>query len=199
MVPADFITFFTTCSISAATLIGLLFIAISTAPEETVRGDAPIEQQAVAASAFTTLANAFFIATGAQIPRLNVGIFAALLGLVGLFSTLSLLLVLLGSHPARQSLIRGLWLATASAGLYLVETWEGVRLIRHRSDVSALYVLDLALLGIFAVGLIRAWQLLGARRYGPLGWLSALPRVHAQPLNPAQAASGDEHDNQSGC
>lgn len=37
-----------------------------------------------------------------------------------------------------------------------------------------MYGLLSCLLGAFAIGLIRAWELLGVRRYGLLGWLNPL-------------------------
>ena len=58
---------------AAAALIGLLFVAISIAPEHTILEDAPIERQGVASSTFTALVNAFFISVAALIPGANLG------------------------------------------------------------------------------------------------------------------------------
>jgi len=70
-------------------------------------------------------------------------------------------------------------------GLYVAECWQGVSLVREPANAGPLYTLDGLLMGIFAVGLVRSWQLLGVRRYGFLGWLNPLHDV--QPSAPAPA------------
>jgi hypothetical protein len=61
VVPAEFANFFLASSGAAAALAGLLFVAISVAPENLVQRGAPAERQGVAASVFAALLNAFFI------------------------------------------------------------------------------------------------------------------------------------------
>jgi hypothetical protein len=48
----------------------------------------------------------------------------------------------------------------------------------YTSQVGIVYGLVSCVLGAFALGLTRAWELLGAQRYGLLGWLSPLRDVH---------------------
>jgi hypothetical protein len=61
VVPPEFLNFFTASTGAGAALVGLLFVAVSLAPEQIVTLQAPVERQAVAGSAFTALINAFFI------------------------------------------------------------------------------------------------------------------------------------------
>src|SRR5262249_59061145 len=61
MVPSDFNAYFSASATAAAALVGLLFVAISLAPESTVARSAPLRRRAIAVSAFTGLLNAFFI------------------------------------------------------------------------------------------------------------------------------------------
>ena len=68
MVPETFNNFFLASAGIGATLVGLIFVAVSIAPEHNVQANAPIERQAMAASSFTALLNAFFISFGALIP-----------------------------------------------------------------------------------------------------------------------------------
>jgi hypothetical protein len=100
MVPQDFFTFFATSAGAGAALVGLLFIAVSIAPHRTVKAEAPIERQAISASAFSALLNAFFISLSALIPRANLGIVTLLLGCIGMLSALSLTWNLLKSGQA---------------------------------------------------------------------------------------------------
>ncbi len=68
MVPPEFANFFIASASAGGALVGLLFVAVSIAPEQIVAAQAPIERQAVATSAFTALMNAFFISLFALIP-----------------------------------------------------------------------------------------------------------------------------------
>ena len=68
MVPPEFANFFIAGASAGAALVGLLFVAVSIAPERMVTRRAPIERQAVAGSAFTALINAFLLSLAALIP-----------------------------------------------------------------------------------------------------------------------------------
>ncbi len=89
MVPPQFLDFFIASTGAGAALAGLLFVAVSLAPEQIVTRRAPMERRAVAGSAFTALINAFFISLVALIPHINFGT------LIVPFSSVSLLTSLL--------------------------------------------------------------------------------------------------------
>ena len=57
MVPEAFHDYFVASTGAGAALGGLLFVAVSIAPERTVMSGAPVDRQAVATSAYTTLLN----------------------------------------------------------------------------------------------------------------------------------------------
>ncbi len=65
----DFNNFFLALAGAAAALIGLLFVAVSVAPESIVQARAPVERRALATSVYTALLNAFIIALGALMPQ----------------------------------------------------------------------------------------------------------------------------------
>ncbi len=73
MVSPGLVSFFSASVGAGAALIGLIFVAVSIAPEKTVMVGAPLERQAVAASAYTALLNAFFISLFALIPGTSMG------------------------------------------------------------------------------------------------------------------------------
>jgi len=174
VVPPDFVNFFIASASAGAALVGLLFVAVSLAPEQTVTPRAPMERQAVTGSAFTALINAFFISLFTLIPHFNIG------SAIVPFSSLSLLTSLIQAwHLLRlrkgwQSLLRRAFLVVLSVGLYGLELLNGFQLLTAPSQVGIVYGLVSCLIGAFALGLIRAWELLGAQRYGFLGWLSPL-------------------------
>jgi hypothetical protein len=73
MVPQDFHEFFLGSATVSGALIGLLFVAVSVAPERLVSRTAPAEPQVIAASALTAFTNTLFVSLAALIPGVNVG------------------------------------------------------------------------------------------------------------------------------
>jgi hypothetical protein len=177
MVPAELDNFFLATAGAGAALIGLLFVAVSIAPEQTVMRRAPIERQAVAASTFTALVNAFFISLGALIPK-SLGLDALVMSCLGLLNSL-----VLGGHLLRhpkgwQNFIRRVFLILLSLFIYGDEFYYALRLTITPTAVGNAYVLAVLLLPVYGIGLIRAWELLGVNRFGVLAWLSPLREVN---------------------
>jgi hypothetical protein len=173
MVPPQFTNFFLASSGAAAALVGLLFVAISVAPEHIVQANAPIERQAMAASSFTALLNAFFISLAALIP-LNIGTVILLMSTIGLINSSFLAWNLLKERGRWLNVARRVFLILVSFIIYGFEFYNAIVIIREPDTVGNFYVLAGLLLGVYLIGLTRAWQLLGARRYGLGGWLSPL-------------------------
>lgn len=173
--------FFTASVGAGAALIGLIFVAVSIAPERTVMAGAPLERQAVAASAFTALLNAFFISLFALIPGESLGWVTITMSLLGLWTTLYLGWSLM-KHPAGwRSAIRRLALILIAITVYGFELYVAVILVHAPSDPYANFTLA-TLVGVaYGLGLTRAWQLLGARRFSLANWLSPLQDIDAQP------------------
>src|SRR3989442_14040776 len=89
MVPPQFVNFFIASAGAGAALVGLLFVAVSIAPEHIVQENATVERQAMAASSSTALLNAFFISFGALLPE-NVGYITLVMSLSGLINSIYL-------------------------------------------------------------------------------------------------------------
>jgi hypothetical protein len=174
MVPPEFANFFIASASAGAALVGLLFVAVSLAPEQIVTRHAPMERQAVAGSAFTALINAFFLSLVALIPHIDFGL--VIVPVSGLCLVISLIQAwpLLRRRKGWQSLLRRAFLVVLSVGLYGLELLNGLQLLTAPSQAGIIYGLVSCLIGAFALGLIRAWELLGVQRYGVLGWLSPL-------------------------
>jgi hypothetical protein len=174
VVPPEFANFFIASTSAGAALVGLLFVAVSIAPEQKVTRRAPVERQVVAGSAFTALINAFFISFVALIPRFNIGSVIVPFGSLCLVTSLIQAWQLLRLRKGWPSLLRGAFLVLLSVGLYGLELVNGFQLLTDPSQVGIVYGLAACLLSAFALGLTRAWELLGVRRYGLLGWLNPL-------------------------
>ena len=176
MVPPEFVNFFIASASAGAALVGLLFVAVSLAPEQMVTRQAPRERQAVTGSAFTALTNAFFISLLILIPHYNFGTAIAPFSGLCLLTTLLQAWHLLREPKGWRSWLRRAFLVLLSVGLYGLELVNGFQLLTAPSSSQAGIVFGLVwcLIGAFSIGLIRAWELLGAQRYGLLGWLSPL-------------------------
>ena len=170
MAAAEFQTFFLASAGASAALIGLLFVGVSIAPERVFGKDADPRRQAQAVSAFSALANVFFISMASLIPEILLGV---LITIVGGISSLQLLGLLLRVRPPTGNLIeavRGVVLFVASAAVYATEVFLGTVLWMHPGNPSALSGLLEIMLAAYAIGLGRAWQLLGAPRVGLLSY-----------------------------
>ena len=177
VVPPEFANFFIASAGAGAALVGLLFVAVSLAPEQIVARQAPMERQAVAGSAFTALINAFFISLAALIPHIDFGLVIVPISGFCLLSSLIQAWPLLRRRKGWQSMLRRAFLVLLSLGLYGLELLNGFQLLTAPSQGGIVYGLVSCLIGAFGLGLIRAWELLGAQRYGFMGWLSPLRDV----------------------
>jgi hypothetical protein len=161
VIPDQFANFLLGSAGASAALIGLLFVSVSLAPERVFGQQAHVERQTGALSAFTALANAFFISLGGLVPGLNIGALAAVAALVALGQTLSLLALWPRWRRERRA-GRPLLVGAVSAGIYGYELWIALRLVHTPGDSRALSALCGLLLGPYVIGLGRAWRLLGA-------------------------------------
>jgi hypothetical protein len=164
MVPSADQPFFAASMGAAAALLGLLFVAVSIAPERTVGAGAPVERQMVAESVFTALINAFFISMGGTIPGINLGSVALVLSAFALFQTLHVGWKLWPRRFAVRSVIQRMALvlvALAISGLQLNDAFQLVRVAPPGHAVGSEINL---LFALYAFALGRSWELLGARR-----------------------------------
>jgi hypothetical protein len=189
VVPQAFASFFVGSMAASAALVGLLFVAVSIRPERITARGAPPEPQAVASSAFTALANAFFISLGGSVPGLNIGSVALWASLASLAQTLNLGRKLWRGRPGPLRMIRRQALVLLSVAIYGLQLRYALQLMGTPRQVGALYGLVYLLFPVYAIGLGRSWELLGARREGPLAWLSPLHDVEEAAPSATEAGS----------
>jgi hypothetical protein len=174
MIPPEFTNFFIASAGAGAALVGLLFVAVSLAPEQIVTRRAPVERQAVAGSAFTALINAFFLSIVALVPHFYYGSLVVPFSVLCLATSLMQAWHLLRRRKSWPSLLRRTFLVLLGVGLYSLELVNGVQLLNNPSQPAIVFELVWCVIGAFGIGLTRAWELLGAERYGIMGWLSPL-------------------------
>lgn len=172
MIPPEFQTFLVASVAASSALIGLLFVSVSVAPERVFGSQAEAVRQARALSSFTALGNVFFISLASLIPQVVIGLVVTGIASVAVVQTLGLL-TLLRSWRAEGALLRSLVLFLGSAAVYGGELVVGVELWAKPHDTAALVGLLELILGAYAIGLGRAWELLGAPRTGMVARLLA--------------------------
>lgn len=173
MVPEGYGSFFAASAGIAGALIGLLFVAVTLAPDRTVTRAAPAQSQEAAANAFLVLSNSMFISLVALIPDVNLGLSCLVMAASGLIGT-SVFAVnsVLRRHSEPLGLRWGVR-RVLTLMILLAQVYLGIQLLAH-PERSALVGWTAALmLAWFAIGLLRAWELIG----GTTGHLSDAPRL----------------------
>ena len=161
MVPAEYANYFIASTGASAALLGLLFVSVSIAPERIFGEAAQAGHQALALSAFTALANAFFISLSGLIPHVTFADFVIAAGIIAMSQSLSLLRGARGWVRDRR-LIRGITLLVAGVTIYGGEIVLGIQLLGASNPGPLLTPMLELILAVFAIGLVRAWELLGA-------------------------------------
>lgn len=85
------------------------------------------------------------------------------------------------------------------AGLFIygVELYNAIYLLLFPTNASFVSALATVVLGIYAIGMARAWQLLGTRSFRLASWLSSIHDTEGQPeakANQGHMASENEEN-----
>jgi hypothetical protein len=193
MIPDQYREFFTATASTSGALIGLLFVAITVAPERERQEETRMEFRVRASVALLVFSNALSISLAALIPMVSLGWWC----LVSSFGILLFAAATMRSTMAdrrRPGTWRPVWLIAGLLVVVLFESWAGVRLVRDESDLGAIRILNYVLIADLLMGIGRAWQLASMRETGPLSSLRVLARGEAE----AVALGGIETDDESG-
>ena len=161
MVPAGFGPYFAACAGVAGALIGLLFVSVTLAPDRTVTSQAPAQNQEAAANAFLVLTDAMFISLVALIPGVGTGTVTLVMA-VSAFTGTTMFAVNSYRHRHQQQLHSRWWVRRAlTLAALIAQVSLGLLLLMHPERADAVTWLALLVLAWFAIGLLRAWELLG--------------------------------------
>ena len=194
MISNQFTNYFLASAGAGAALIGLLFVAISVRPEHIFGGGAHPVRKGIASGAFTALTNAFFVSMFALIPQTNVGVIALMVGVVDVIITLRLGRATLSDYW-RIAGVKRHWGALSrytvtlvgSVTLYGFEAFTGWAMLVHPHDGGNSIGLAEILIGVYAIGLARSWELLGGEGSGISRWLNPLHDLEDETPTPVTA------------
>jgi hypothetical protein len=188
MAPEGFTEFFLASAGTGGAFVGLLFVAISIGPQRTF-GDRAVmgaPRQHLAEATFLTLLNGFVLSSLALIPGVALGWVTLVLGIAGILLALHLSWLFARFHrhgsgrsPYWRDLLRVISLSLIATVVFAMESMVGLRLILRPTDEDAYRWLGAIIIGLYALGMLRAWTLLGDPRHGWSGWLNPLQDLTA--------------------
>ncbi len=195
MIPLDYLPFFGAMAAVGATLFGLIFLAISIAPESVTKENAPLERQVKATTAYIALLNPFIISLFALIPHQEIGFAVISLSSIGLLYALAMAMSVLQKANQMNGAFRHRLFILASFFLYGYEFYLAVRLLQSPTDSFALYGLADLLIIISAFGVIRAWELMGIRQSRVTDWFASLRKKgNLSNLEPADSTANIDQE-----
>ena len=159
--PEAYITFFSVSAGAGATLLGLIFVAVSISPERTFGKDASIERTIQAQSAFSALVNAFFVSLVALTPSNGIGWGALAFSIFGFQSNLGSVLKIFRERQSWITVARRLFLVIVSFVIYYFELFISLSLIQDPTNPNFLANLTSLICSIYGIGIVRAWELFG--------------------------------------
>jgi len=176
MVPTSYHEFFVAEAGASAALIGLLFVAISVAPERISGPTASIVEQARASSALTSFLIPLTISLVALLPHSQITVPAIVLSVAGLLFVAATLRRFFSVPKDRRENIRGLaGLAAFTIVLGVILAYGIVSFVQPKSTdpIGAISAVSIASI---LIGVDRAWALIGGRATGRASSLRDLVR-----------------------
>jgi hypothetical protein len=146
----------------AGALIGLLFVAVSVAPESPAATDTSEIRSIRASAALTAFTNALTVALFGLIPGASdVGLAAAILAAIGLlFVAGALFEVITAWHTGRVRL-RELVFLVGLVVVFVIQLVAGLALHGHPGNTGDLRTICDLVIVCFLIGIARAWELVG--------------------------------------
>jgi hypothetical protein len=157
--------FFVASAGVAGALIGLLFVALSVAPEPTDE-HAAFAHRVRASGALTAFSNALTVSLFALIPDVGVGWPALSVAVVGAGYVIRSLHERLTTDAAQGTSWRDLTFVGGISIIFAFQAEAGVRLIAHGDDAGALQTVGILVVVCFLFGVGRAWEMIGGPKMG---------------------------------
>jgi hypothetical protein len=182
MLSPSFETFFAAMTAGGATLLGLVFVAVSIRRATHATQGRPAEAEVLADATLFAMADGFLVSAAAIHPMVNVGYVAlamcafGLLWAIGAFAGLGRVWARNPSPELRRYRFRVVAPNLLGMLLNATQAVVGVRLVTNPGDETSLGVLGGVILGYYGLCLLRAWALVGGSRFGPRSTFSEARR-----------------------
>ena len=191
VVSGDYRDLLTVVASSAATLTGLLFVAI-TVSESSAKARPPVIREFRMAAALVAFTNSLSVSLYGLVPGTNVGYPATIVGVIGVLFTAAGVRTTL-AHPAlrehRRSQLSLIVILLLAFGFELV---AGIEVIHNPHRLGALDTIGYVLVASLFVGIFRAWELVGDWNTGVVSSI-ALLIGHKSALPAARPGARSDH------
>jgi hypothetical protein len=184
MVPETFQAFFLGVSGASGALVGLLFVAVSLAPERLVGAEAPLSQQLRASTALTALVSPLVLSLIALIPDTNVGWASVSVGAIGVLFVAATVRRIVESDRDRRSRRSSLAVLFSFLVVMVLQLEAGIRLIVTPRDSGPMSTVAAAIVVSLGIGVNRSWELVGASDSGVTASFKAL--LHGDKSEPSK-------------
>jgi len=174
VVPTEFSNFFVASASAGAALLGLLFVAVSIASERTVAVTASIQRRGGSTSVFSAFLNVFFLSLTALIPGINVAPALVIMAFLSLTMTIHVTVSLTRDNAGWANARQNAGIVSLSFVAYGMELYEGIVLLLNPTAEGAVTVIASLIVGVYFLGIVRSWELIGAQRFGFLSGFSPL-------------------------
>jgi hypothetical protein len=196
MVVAGYRDLFVAIAGSAATLTGLLFVALSVTPRRGAALGPAVILQVRTSAALLTFNNALAVSLFGLVPGTNAGIPSVVLGVIGItFSAAAVRSIRASGSASRQQLFQ-LELIALLLAIFGTELVSGIIAIASPGTGEAMQVISYALIASLIVGISRAWELIGDRDTGLAASIAVLlghrPRSEAAIADIKRSGAGED-------
>jgi hypothetical protein len=172
----------------AGALIGLLFVALSVAPERVLGPDASEVHTVRALATLTAFTNALTVSLFGLVPGVNVGFPTTAVAIVGLLFVAGSLLRVAPLWRAGQIKLREVGFLFGLFVVLVFQLLAGIGLDADRNDSSDLQTVCILVAVCFLIGIARAWELVG----GPSVSVSRELVARAKEHRPSDPPSDDD-------
>jgi hypothetical protein len=160
---------------AAATLTGLLFVALSVTPADRAAGVPAVVRDVRAAASLSAFSNALAVSLFGLVPGTNAGYPALVTAAIGLLFTAAGLRSIIASPETTASHLRGqLGLIGLLAVAFGWELAAGVQLIVAPASQGGAQQACFVLAGLLLIGIARSWELISNRDTGIVASLAVL-------------------------
>ena len=153
--------FFAACASAGGALIGLLFVAISVAPERILGPEASDVHGVRAAATLTAFTNALTVVLFGLIPGDNAGYPALAVAIVGLLFITAAMVRVFPGWRAKEIRLLDFTFLIGLLVVFVIQLIAGIGLARHSGDRGDLQTICTLVIVCFLIGIARAWELVG--------------------------------------
>ena len=173
---------FVAIATAAASLTGLLFVAVSVTPRPADGRPRGVIHQVRSAAALLAFTNALGVTLFSLVHGNNAGYPTVAFGIVGVLFTLASVRSIVSNVAARTRFRSQVTLVGGLLAVFIIEIVYGLRVIGNSHNQSAIDTISNVLIASTLIGVARAWEFVGDRDTGIWSSIMVLATGHERPM-----------------